>query len=276
MSGSTPGAARMTTLTAVLTHLGAPMVDEQLELLSRIAPAERFVVCHGGRRQDFEAVRFAEKAFVDDPTLRGAPRSLQSYHVTFDAIWRTWVADDPSIAAVYLIEYDHLVLRGDFATALGAVAHQTGAGLLGKDAFARNATNWEHYGRFRRDPVLRAHLRGLSVRAEPDAIFGTLGNGMWLSRAALESYVAVSEHPPCYGELYVPTLLHHLGHEIVDLDAVCDLYAHVRWEPPYDAAPARALLDAGATFIHPIKDRALWRDLALAAAQNASEPSPLG
>jgi hypothetical protein len=276
MSGPALCHPGMTTLTAVLTHLGAGAVDEQLALLSRIAPTERFVVCHGGRRADFEAVGAADKAFVDDPTLRGAARSLQSYHVTFEAIWRTWVADDPSITAIYLIEYDHVVLRGDYAIALAAVARRTGAGLLGKEAFVRNATNWEHYGRFRRDPALRAHLRALSVRAQRHTMYGTLGDGMWLSRAALASYVAVAQHPPCYGELYVPTLLHHLGHEIVDLDAVSDLYAHVRWDPPYDAAEARALADAGATFIHPVKDDALRRELAGAAAQRASDASPSG
>jgi hypothetical protein len=262
----------MTTLTVVLTHVDAATVDEQLGLLAQIAPGARFAVCHGGARDQFEAIAHPDTAFVDDPTLRGAPRSFQSYHVTFATIWERWVAQDPSITAVYLIEYDHLVLCGDFAARLAEVAARTGAGFLGKNAFVRNATNWEHYGRFRRDPALRAHLRRHSVREDPTRMYGTLGDGMWLSREALAGYVAVPEHPPCYGELYVPTLLHHLGHAVVDLDAESDLYAHVRWDPPYGAGEVEALQAAGVAFVHPVKDLAVWRR----AAQSASELSPRG
>lgn len=268
-----PGAAPVTTLTVVLTHVDAATAGEQLRLLRAIAPGERFAVCHGGRRADFDALEVDAKAFVDDPTLRGAPRSFQSYHLTFATVWDHWVRDDPSIDAVYVIEYDHLVLRGDYAQRLGAIAAQTGAGLLGKEASLRTGTNWEHYGRFRRDPALLAHLRRVSVREDPTLIYGTLGDGMWLSRDALAGYVAVEDHPPCYGELYVPTLVHHLGHRIVNLAEHTDLYDHVRWDPPYEPAEVRALHAAGATFAHPVKDLDVWREVAAHASPGTSVTS---
>jgi len=59
---------------------------------------------------------------------------------------------------------------------------------------------------------------------------------MWLSRTALESYVAVRVHPACYGELYVPTLIHHLGHRVVDLGTVSDVLAY----PSNDVLEVRA------------------------------------
>lgn len=256
----------MTTLTVVLTHVDAATADEQLLLLQRIAPGQRLAMCHGGARPDYDAIAFADKAFVDDPTLRGAARSLQSYHLTFDAIWEHWVRDDPSLDAVYVIEYDHLVLRGDYAQRLAGIAAETGAGLLGKEAGVRTGTNWEHYGRFRRDPALLDHLRRVSVREDPARMYGVLGDGMWLTRGALADYVAVEDHPPCYGELYVPTLLHHLGHRVVNLDAHDDLYDHVRWDPPYTPDQVRALHAAGATFAHPVKDLGVWREVAATAA----------
>lgn len=268
-----PGAAPVNTLTVVLTHVDAGTAGEQLRLLERIAPDERFVICHGGRRADFDALDITAKAFVDDPTLRGPARSFQSYHVTFSTIWEHWVRADQSIDAVYVIEYDHLVLRGDYAQRLGAVAAETRAGLLGKEASPRTGTNWEHYGRFRRDPALLAHLRSLSVREDPTLMYGVLGDGMWLSRAALADYVAVTDHPPCYGELYVPTLLHHLGHRIVNLADHADLYDHVRWDPPYEPADVRALHAAGATFAHPVKDLDVWREVARHASPGTSVTS---
>ena len=264
-----PSPPAMTTLTVVLTHVEAAVVDEQVGLLQAIAPDARLAVCHGGSRAAFEEVSYEAKAWVDDPTLRGAPRTYQSYHVTFETIWERWVGPDSSIEAVYVIEYDHLVLRPGFAATMADIAQRTGAGVLGKDAFRRNGTNWEHYGRFRRDPALRAHLRRLSVRDEPDAMYGMLGNGMWLSRAALGDYVAVRDHPPCYGELYVPTLLHHLGHRVVDVDAHSGLYAHVRWDPVYPYGEVLSLAAGGATFVHPVKDLNAWRAAASAAASSA-------
>ena len=42
--------------------------------------------------------------------------------------------------------------------------------------------------------------------------------------SALDSYLSLEAHPRSYGELYVPTVLHHLGHRLVDIDAFSDLY----------------------------------------------------
>ena len=80
---------------------------------------------------------------------------------------------------------------------------------------------------------------------------------MWLSRRALDSYLSLEAHPRSYGELYVPTVLHHLGHRLVDIDAVSDLYRDVRWEPEYDLAEVLALKRSGATFVHPVKSAAV-------------------
>ncbi len=56
------------------------------------------------------------------------------------------------------------------------------------------------------------------MRKDLTRLYGCLGDGMWLSREALNAYVGVGEHPPCYNETYAPTLLHHLGFRVVDVD----------------------------------------------------------
>jgi hypothetical protein len=243
------------TLTVVLTHLDARQVDDRMALLHALAEDARLVVAYGGERSEFERIDWDEKFFVDDPTLRGPKEHLQSLTRIFESAWHEYFVDNAELDSLYLIEYDHLVLDAAFEHRLRAVALDAGADLLGKTCVDRTATNMEHYVRFRRDRRLLGHLRKLSVREDPERLFGCLGDGLWLSRRALEAYVEVGEHPPCYCEIYVPSLLHHLGFRVVDLDAHSDLYDHVRWLPEYSAAEALELALAGAVFVHPAKDQ---------------------
>jgi hypothetical protein len=244
----------VSTVTAVLAHVSAPDVDERVELLQTVAPEARFIVCYGGPAREFERLAHAEKLFVDDPTLRGAAQHLQSLTRTFELLWATAFRDDRQADALYLVEYDHLILDPGFEERLSTLGARTGADVMGKNCVERTASNDEHYIRFRRDARLLAHLRRLSVRDDPTRQFGCLGDGIWLSRRALQAYVEVGDHPPCYCEIYVPTLLHHLGLRLVDIDAHGDLYRYVRWTPPYSTPEVIDGRRQGAAFIHPVKD----------------------
>jgi hypothetical protein len=244
----------MSMLTAVLAHVRAEEVHERMELLEAVAADARFVVCFGGAAGEFGRIERADKLFIDDPTLRGPEQHLQSLTRTFEALWQTYFEGDDSIDSLYLIEYDHLVLDREFEARLRDLAVRTGADLLGKNCVDRTATNDEHYIRFRRDPRLLTHLRRLSVREDPARFFGCLGNGMWISRRALAAYVDTGRHPPCYCETYVPTLLHHLGLRVVDVDAHSELYRHVRWIPPFDSEEVLTRFHEGVVFMHPVKD----------------------
>ena len=238
----------MNQLNAVITHRPADETEQDLRALRELAPGSRFVVCYTGPRSEFE--RLEDAILLDDGWLAGAPRSYQSYHGVFAAL------AEHSFDALYLIEYDHLVLDPGFEDALIDLAERTGAGFMGKNCVLRNGTNWPHYTRFRRDPELLEHLRRISTRDDPTVLFGTLGSGMWLSRDAFDSYLSLDAHPHSYGELYVPTVLHHLGHRLVDIDAFSDLYRHVRWEPEYELPEIIGLADDGVTFVHPVKSAA--------------------
>lgn len=245
----------MSTLTAVLAHLPAEEVHERFALLRAVAPDARFALCYGGPAEEFPRIELEDKLFIEDPTLRGQAQHLQSLTSTFAALWEAYLAGDEDIDSVYLIEYDHLVLDPRFEQRLRALADETGADLLGKNCADRTSTNEEHYIRFRRDPGLQTHLARVSVRENRERIFGCLGDGIWISRAALAAYLAVDEHPPCYCEVYVPTLVHHLGFRVVDVDAHGDLYHDVRWLPVFTPQEALARHAAGAAFLHPVKDR---------------------
>jgi hypothetical protein len=249
------------TLTVVLTHLEAEQVDDRMRLLREVAPDARFVVCHAGNRSEFIRVEWGEKVFVDDATLRGPAQHLQSLTQVFETVWREYFASDAQLDCFYLIEYDHLILDGTFEDRLRELALDTRADLLGKRCVDLTATNLAHYVRFRRDPRLLRHLGSLSVREDRERLFGCLGDGIWLTRRALEAYVKVGEHPPCYCEVYVPTLLHHLGFQVIDVDAHSDLYRDVRWQPERSVAEVLELARAGAVFVHPAKDQTVVASL---------------
>lgn len=249
----------MGTLTTVLTHLDADRVHETIGLLESVTRKGHLLVFHAGKREDYERIEFEDKIFIDDPTLRGPERYLQSWSKLFEAAWWARFEGDERFDALYLIEYDHLILDPKFERRLADLAADTGADFLGKNCVDRTATNWEHYVRFRGDERLLAHLRRVSVREDRARLFGCLGDGMWLSREALRAYVHITGHPPCYCETYVPTLLHHLGFRVVDVDAHSDLYRHVRWIPTFGVDEVVTRFHEGATFLHPVKDRSAVR-----------------
>jgi hypothetical protein len=257
-------------LTALLTHLDAPTVERQVGYLRALAPDARLLVCHGGQRGDFDQLADGDAIFLEDPTLRGHHFD-QSMNATLRAIYEARVRDDPEVELIYLAEYDHLILRGDFEEALSRLADRSGAGLLAKNAGPRNDTNWPHHLRFRDDAGLNEFVAGISRRADHAVRWGALGNGMLFRRDALAAFCAVADPPDVYWELFVPTVVHHLGFDVVNVDAIADLYMDVRWIPPFTVEEAIAAKRAGRAFVHPFKSpEALDAVLAAPAAKSST------
>jgi hypothetical protein len=242
----------MGVLTAVLTHLDAPLVERHLRYLRTLAPDERFAVCHGGTRDDYDRLDEPGALFVDDPSLRG-PHFDQSLEATLRALYEAHVRDDPEVEWVLTAEYDHLILRGDFAGTLTALAQDANAGLLAKWASPRNGSNWPHHLRVRDDERLNDYIAGISRREDASVRYGCLGSGLFFSRDAFTALCTLPDPPRAYFELWIPTALHHLGFDVVDIDAIADVYMDVRWLPEFEVEEARAAKRAGRGFIHPFK-----------------------
>jgi hypothetical protein len=75
---------------------------------------------------------------------------------------------------------------------------------------------------------------------------------MLMRRDALAAFAAV-DHVHAYLELYVPTVMRHLGARLDDVDRFSDLYAHVNAPPEKDAASVREAASQGHFFVHPFK-----------------------
>jgi hypothetical protein len=247
-----PALAELTLLTAVITHLPAAAVDEQMAYLAALAPDARFVVCHGGDRAEFDRVAFEPALFVDDPSLRGHIDD-QSYDAILRAVHERFVRHDGSVDLVYVIEYDHLILRADFEQQLRDAARRSGAGFIAKNCVRRNDTNWFHYHRCKHDTALNSYFADVSVRDDPDARYGCLGSGMLITREALAAFAGLPTPPPAYLELFIPTAMYHLGVQVDDFDRLGELYAAVRWRPEFAVEEARTAMSDGRAFVHPFK-----------------------
>lgn len=244
----------MSLLTIVLTHLDAAAVDAHVQYVQTLAPSADLVLCHGGRRPDYEGVQFSRKMFLDEPTLRGEAATYQSYNELLTRVYREHMSANPEWTAALLLEFDHLPLRGDYAEQCERALDESGADFLGVDCGPRNDTNWYHYLRLRDDKGLQNFLRDVTTTDEPDRLFGCLGTGFVIRRQALAAFAGLEHYEPCYLELYLPTVIHHLGFKVGDLSSVSDLGRYARWAPVFSVEEAHRARADGAVFIHPYKD----------------------
>jgi hypothetical protein len=242
----------MALLTALTTHLSAEQVRKQLDYLHELSHGSRFVVCYGGSRADYEQLATEDKLFISDASLR-APSQHQSYNAILRAVHENCVQHDPAVELVYFMEFDQLILRGDFEDTLTALSRRSQAGLFAKAASPRNDTNWPHYLRFRDDEPFNRFIADISRRDDPERRYGCLGTGMLFRREALGAFASIADAPHAYLELFIPTVVYHLGFEVADVDALSDLYSLMRWRPEYTLDEAIAAKLAGRPFIHPFK-----------------------
>lgn len=258
-------------LNLLWTHLDGPAVDRQIEYLRVVAPQSRFVVCHGGRRQDFDAIRHPSKLFIDDESLRTTVARDQSAVEMLRRVHDAYAARS-AFEAMFLLEYDQIVLRGDFESAIEQLLELSGADFLGKTCVLKDANNWVHAIRARRNAEFMAFLRRISVRDEPPRIYGCLGTGFVMRRTALEALIAVDPPALDYHEMYVPTVLHHLGFRLGDIDEISDIYEEVAYKPAKTLAQVIDAKRRGHFFVHPFKDVQLLDRVLRAPGAVSSHP----
>lgn len=240
-------------LSLLLTHLSGPAVDDQLRYLHDLAPGARFVVCHGGGRDDFDSIAFRDKLFIEDPTLRDPLARGSSVNEILTKAWDAYVAPDPDVDAVFAFEFDQIILRGDYEQALEQLLETSGADFLGKNCALRDGTNWVHAIAARRDARFMEFLERISVRDRPYRIYGGLGTGFVIRRDALAAFRALDHPARSYVEMYVPTAVYHLGFRVEDLDAISDIADEVVYAPSKSFDDVLRAKRAGHFFVHPFK-----------------------
>lgn len=260
-------------LYVLLTHRPPQEVEAYLEDFERVLPGRRCVVCYGGTRRDFEGLSHLPDAlFLDDPSLRR--RAGQSYTEMLGRIYERFVAPEPSYSCVHLIEWDHVVLSSRYETEVLEAMSGQRVGLLAPSCADHTLVNWCHGIDLLDDHELTLKLRNISVRDQDVlSVWGGLGDGMTIGREALRDFCRQAGDLSRYVEAYVPTVVYHLGYRVLDAPATATFFDHLRFGPPYEREEAMRLARSGALALHPVRDRAIQREvMAAAAAQPGSEP----
>jgi hypothetical protein len=202
-------------LTALLAHQSPDFIQSTLD---------RWVVCgqlpasllllHGGDKAHFDQLTHTPRSFLADPRLRthNPRRDNQSLASAFNAI-----ADNlGDHTHVLFAEYDlHPLGNLDtlFQNALDAMDKEQ-AHVLFPTVSRVDGTCQEVYLQQAQNPEFSALWQRLSIRTDPTPAFWALLPGSFWTADAIRAVAANPEPFPCYFEIYVPTLLHHLGYRI--------------------------------------------------------------
>jgi hypothetical protein len=248
-------------LYVIITHRSPDEVCAHLEDFARVLPGRRVAVCYGGTREDFDVLDVpAEKLFIEDPTLR--QRIGQSYTSMLGLLHDRLIGPEPALRYLHLIEWDHVVLDPTYEVQLLDLMSDQHVGLLAKCCADHTDVNWCHSIDLLDDRELRELLEDISVRDQDiPSIWGGLGNGMTISRSALEEFCRRAGGLSRYNEAYVPTVVYHRGYRVLDAPASATLFDHLRFGPDYGREEAVRLAGEGALALHPVKDPALRREL---------------
>jgi hypothetical protein len=263
-------------LYVLLTHQPAPEVQAFLDDFERVLPGRRCVVCYGGTRDDFEGLGHSPDAFfVDDPALRR--RAGQSYTQVLELVYERVVAPDPAYSCVHLMEYDHVVLSPRYEDELLAIMAGARVGLLAPSCADHTLVNWCHAIDLLDDHEFTKRLREISVRDQDDpSLWGGLGNGMTIGREALDEFCRRAGDLSRYMEVYVPTVIYHLGYRVLGAPEAATLFDHVRFGPPYGREEATRLARHGAVALHPVKERTVQQEVVAIADANRARSGTAG
>lgn len=238
-------------LVAILTHQPAAPTEALVEWWQRKAgiPAEDLLIVHGGNSEDFSAIDCTNKVFVEDARLRTRDhqREKQSYSSVTRAI-SAWMAPF-SYEFVYFVEFDQIPIVPDFADNILAWIDQESADVVAHHLSRIDATNSAHYLFHASDPRFHQFFEEMSCRADKRVVLSMFGTGALWRRLAFDATASMDEPIPVYLELWMPTVVHHLGYRIRPWPRTQDRFVHYRkMTSSLEAAKA-----AGAWTVHPVK-----------------------
>ena len=251
-----PGAARYPSrvakvLNVLLSHQRSEQLGPVLDLWRQTDAAQDLLLAHGGSPADYEQIGYAPKLFVEDSRLRTRDhqREYQSITGLLKAVHRWMRANDFGCDYIHIAEYDHLPLVADLNARQLARARTEDADLLAFHLHRIDGTSHPHYLYHAANAQFAEWLRSMSVRSDMEVTLSMLGTGSFWRREAFERLVALEEPFPIYFEVYLPTLVHHLGFRVRDW-AEQNPFVVNRGDRGGEIEQARS---AGAWTLHPVK-----------------------
>ncbi|MGC3989245.1 MAG: hypothetical protein QM796_06130 [Chthoniobacteraceae bacterium] len=243
------------TLYALITHQESELVGRMLAWWRDFAAEDQLLVLHGGTPEAYSAVSHPWKAYISDPRLRTTDhqREMQSYTAIYQAI-AAFLQEHPEFDRGFISEYDHVPLARDFDARLRARLEREKADVIGCAVSRVDGTNFPHYLQAMASPGFCEFWKKITLREEPEAVLSMLGTGSFWTREALLEMGKHAEPFPIYHELYVPTLVHHLGFRIRPLGRDQELYVQPLGDLTAEVEKYRA---EGAWTLHPVKK--MWQ-----------------
>jgi hypothetical protein len=234
----------------LITHEGGEKFDKLMEWWKPICQKENLWIAFGGTRENFEKLHYPRKVFIDDPKLRTCDhqREKQSYAGIFRAMVEVVEKEKPDY--IYFCEYDQLPLVSDLNGRQIRAVEDEGADVMGHMLDRVDHTGYAHLLFHESDPVFFPFLKSISCRHDPSVVLTMFGSGSFWRR---EAFLAVAKQPQpmeCYLELYLPTLVHHLGFRVRRWDEDRHLISNL----PSPKITIEAARKCDAWTVHPVKE----------------------
>jgi N-acetylglucosaminyldiphosphoundecaprenol N-acetyl-beta-D-mannosaminyltransferase len=205
--------ARVTNV--VLTHFhDNDALREMLGNWKEVCRVEDLWIAFGGTFNDFESLDYPRKVFIEGSSLRveDNQREKQSYTGIFRAMAAVVEREMPDY--IYFSEYDHVPLVSDLNCRQVDVITSENADVMGHWLYRVDGTSNHHMLYHETDPAFLPFWKSVSRREDTGVVLSMLGTGSFWTR---EAYLAIARNPQeisCYLELYLPTLVHHLGFRV--------------------------------------------------------------
>jgi len=207
-------------------------------------------VVFGGTREAFDALDYPRKVFVDDPGLRTRDhqREKQSFRGVIEAMVPIIRRETPDY--VHLCEYDHLPLAQDLNER--QVRSMRGEGADVMVHFLKRIDGTAHpFGLYHEsDPDFFPFWKSLSRRDDPSAILWMFGSGSVWTREAFLALASPQKKIECLFEIYLPTLVHHLGFRVRGWDEKQHLISNL----PSPQITVKEARKRGSWTVHPVKE----------------------
>jgi exopolysaccharide biosynthesis WecB/TagA/CpsF family protein len=201
-------------LNVVLTHLDGERLVRTKERWRNVCREEDLWIAFGGKRRNYDRIGMERSVFIGDASLRREDnqREKQSYTGIFQAMAPVIERECPDY--VYLCEYDHVPLRSDLNALQVAEMKSEGADVMGHWLYRVDGTSHYHMLYHQSDPGFLRYWQSVSCREEKGVVLSMFGSGSLWSREAFLAIASRSQEIPCYLELYLPTMAHHLGYRV--------------------------------------------------------------
>jgi len=241
-------------LNLILSHQPAKAMDEMIAWWRDSVPKDSILIAFGGMKTDFDLIEHKSRFFVNDPRLRTRDhqREFQSYTRLFQMAAEFLRNSNRDFDFVHFAEYDHVPLVSDLNDRQIEKMKAESADLLAYHVHRVDGTSNPHFLYHVADDKFMTYWAKITRRSEPEVVLSMFGSGSFWTREALSAACAVAEPFPIYMELYLPTLVHHLGFRVRDFGEQ-NRFVGVLKDRSNNIQQARK---QGAWTLHPVKR--LW------------------